>query len=174
MRPQYSRFFLPILALGLIFTAFSPAQAQVAIGAHASINDVGGATWGIGGRVGVVLKQTYDLTIALEGVGDYYFPPCDVLECDAYGFQANLMARRGLTSYAEGYLGIGVIWEDFSLESDQDRFEGDDIGFNFLVGTQGGQPGSVRPFVDVRISFFDDLQNQIGVSFGLRVPITGR
>jgi hypothetical protein len=42
---------------------------------------------------------------------------------------------------------------------------------SFIVGTQLGEPGGVRPFLEVRFSVMDELENQGGAVFGLRIPI---
>jgi hypothetical protein len=163
-----------LLAFLLIIAPKSEAQAQVFVGAHGSINDVRGATWGVGARLGVILRESYDFTVALEGVGEYFFPPCDLVDCSAVGFQGNVLFRRQVVSYAEAYGGFGVVYQDFTLENGDLKEEGDDLGVNLIVGTQAGEPGGVRPFLEVRLTFMDELANQVGASFGLRVPVGGR
>jgi len=166
------RFFLAILfAVGLTLSPNSRVDAQVFVGAHGSAVDVRGATWGIGARLGVVVLESYNFTMALEGVGEYLFPPCDRFDCKAVAFQGNLLFRRQVVSYAEAYGGIGVMYQDFTLEQGEVMEEGDDLGLNLLVGTQAGSPGGVRPFLEVRFTFMDELANQFGASFGLRVPL---
>ena len=159
------------VAGSLILLPQSRADAQVFVGASGSLNDVGGATFGLGARVGVVLYSSPGITVAMEGVGEYLFPPCDVVDCDAISFQGNLLARRQVASYAEAYAGLGFVYQDFTLENDDLKFEGNDVGFSILMGTQSGQPGGIRPFLEVRISFMDELENQAGASLGIRVPL---
>jgi hypothetical protein len=167
-----NRLFLALaLAGGLLLSSGSPAQAQVFVGAHGTLMDIAGATWGVGGRVGAVLRESRDFTLAFEAVGTFLFPPCDDLECDVVTFQGNLIFRRQVSSYSEAYGGFGVIWEDVTLENDQQTFHGNDLGFSFIVGTQAGPPGGIRPFLEVRYSIMDELENQGGAVFGLRVPI---
>ena len=169
---QKIRFFsITLIAVGLFTLSASEAKAQVYVGPHASIIDVRWATFGLGARLGAVLGRSGGMTYALEGVAEYLFPPCDVVECDAVSFQGNLLVRRRMVSSAEAYAGVGITYQDFSLESDDAAFDGNDIGLNLIVGTQSGQPGAIRPFLEVRATFMDELQNQFGASFGLRVPV---
>ena len=160
-----------VVAGGLLLSSSSTAQAQLFIGAHGELMDVGGATWGFGGRVGAVLRESRDFTMAFEAVGTFLYPPCYAMECDVIALQGNLIFRRQMASYSEAYAGFGVIWEDVKLENDQQSFQGDDLGFSVIVGTQAGPPGGVRPFLEVRFSFMDELDDQAGAVFGLRVPI---
>jgi hypothetical protein len=159
------------LAGGLLLSPISSAQAQVVVGAHGSFMDIAGGTWGVGGRIGGVLYESYDFTMAAEGVATFLFPPCDQVECDVVALQANLLFRRQVSSYSEAYGGIGFIWEDFTLVDEEETLNGDDVGMSFIVGTQLGQPGGVRPFLEVRFSIMDVLENQGGAVFGLRVPL---
>ena len=161
-----------ILFALLLLPCFSlQAQGQVFVGAHGTGVDVRGATWGFGARLGVVVRQSRDFIVAFEGVGEYLYPPCDRFECNAKAFQGNVLIRRQVVSSAEAYGGVGVMYQDFSLEQGETKEEGDDLGLNLLVGTQAGSPGGVRPFLEVRFSIMDELANQFGASFGLRVPL---
>ncbi len=171
MKPNARLLFALTLAVCLLLSPGSKAEGQVFVGAHGSLIDVRGATFGIGARFGAVLKQSGGFTIAMEGVGEYLFPPCDVVECDAISLQGNFLFRRQVVSYAEAYAGVGIVYQDFSLEDEDLKFDGNDIGFNLLVGSQAGRPGGVRPFLEVRITFMDELENQAGASFGIRVPL---
>lgn len=147
--------------------------AQVSVGAHGSITEINRTAWGLGGRVGSVIHRTTDLTFGLEGVGEYLWPSCEVVECSAYALQANLMARRGVASFADIYGGLGFVYESYTLQSNGRKLKGDDVGLNMLLGTQSGTPGAVRPFLEVRFTVMADLHNQAGVSAGLRFPVGG-
>jgi len=171
MKPRTGLLFALLLAGSFILQPQFEAEAQVFVGASGSINDVGGATFGIGARVGVVLHSSPEITVAMEGVGEYLFPPCDVVDCDAISIQGNIIARRQVASYAEAYAGLGVVYQDFTLEDGELKHEGDDLGFSILVGTQSGQPGGIRPFLEVRFSFMDELENQAGAALGIRLPV---
>ena len=84
--------------------------------------------------------------MALEGVGEYLWPSCDVVDCGAVLLHANLVARRGVATFAEVYAGLGFVYESFHIEdpdSQLERLEGDDVGFSILAGTQSGQPGRI-------------------------------
>lgn len=119
----------------------------------------------------VILRQTPGLTLALEGVGEYLWPSCDVVDCAAVLFQANLLGRRRVASYAEGYAGIGFAYEKYTLQDSVNKIKGDAVGFTILAGTQSGQPGEIRPFLEVRASFMDELDNHLGVALGFRMPV---
>ncbi len=72
------------------------------------------------------------------------------------------------------YAGLGVVYESFTIEDPDSEFEklkGDDVGFSILAGTQSGEPGGVRPFLEVRYTFMRDLQNQAGAALGIRLPV---
>jgi len=169
---RYAYHFL--LAASLLLFPGPGAEAQLFVGAHGSVNELNGAAFGLGGRLGVVLHQTNDLTVALEGVGEYLWPSCDVADCGAVLLHANLVARRGVATFAEVYAGLGFVYESFTIEdpdSQLEKFEGDDVGFSILAGTQSGDPGGVRPFLEVRYTFMRDLQNQAGAALGIRLPI---
>jgi len=160
-----------LFAVGLILSSGSEAHAQVFVGAHLSVNDLEGATWGVGARAGAVLHRGVDFSIALEGVGEYLWPPCESFECDALAFQGNFLARRRVVSTAEAYLGLGLMYQNYTLEKDETQTDGDDFGLNIIVGTQAGQASGVRPFLEVRFTIMDELENQFGAAFGLRVPV---
>jgi hypothetical protein len=157
--------------MALILASQSEVRAQVFVGANASVIDVRGATFGLGARVGAVVSESPDFTLVLEGVGEYLFPPCDRVDCSATAFQGNLLFLRQVASYVEAYGGFGILQQSFTLEKDEVKDEGDDLGLNFILGTHAGPPGGARPFLEVRLSVMDELTNQFGVSFGLRVPL---
>jgi len=163
--------FTAFLAAGLILPSGSEAHGQAFVGAHGSVIDVGGATWGLGARAGAVLHRGTDFSIALEGVGEYLWAPCETYECDLVAFQGNFLVRRRVVSTTEAYLGLGVMFQDYTLEADESKIDGDDFGLNIIIGTQAGGPSSVRPFLEVRFSLMDELENQFGASLGLRVPL---
>lgn len=171
MKPVKQLLFTLVVAGSLCLLPSSQAEAQLYVGAHGSLSEVNRTAWGLGGRLGTVIHQSPELTLAVEGVGEYLWPSCDLVDCNAVVLQANLLARRGVANYAEVYAGLGVVYENFTIEDDQNRHKGDDLGFGVLAGTQSGQPGSVRPFLEVRYTWMGDLENQAGVSLGIRVPV---
>jgi len=135
------------------------------------MTDMEGSTFGVGARFGFVLSQSRSVTIAFEAVAEYLFPPCDVVDCDVIALQGNFLFRRQVASYAEAYGGAGIAFQAFSLEDGDLSYEGNDLGVNLVVGTQAGQPGKIRPFLEVRFTFMDELETQAGVSLGLRIPV---
>ena len=171
MKPRTGLRYALLLAGSFILQTQSEAEAQLFVGAHGSVNDLGGAAWGLGGRLGVSLYESRDLTVALEGVGEYLWPPCEVVDCGAVLLHANILARRGVSSYAEVYAGLGVVYENLTIEDGTETYDGDDVGFSILAGTQSGQPGGVRPFLEVRYTWMGDLENQAGVAIGIRLPV---
>jgi hypothetical protein len=160
-----------LVAAGLLLPHQADLNAQVAVGAHASVSEISRTAFGLGGRVAVILRQAPELTLALEGVGEYLWPSCDVVDCGAALFHANLLARRRVASYAEAYAGIGFVYEKYTLQDSINKLKGDDVGVSVLAGTQSGQPGGLRPFLEVRATFMNDLDNQFGAALGLRVPL---
>ena len=171
MNPTPRLLFPALLLGGMFLLPQSGARAQISLGAHASVSEISRTAFGIGGRAAVVVHRTPGLTLALEGVGEYLWPSCDVVDCAAVLLQANLLGRRRVASYAEAYAGIGFLYEKYTIEDSVNQVKGDDIGLTILAGTQSGQPGGVRPFLEVRASFMNDLDNQFGAALGLRVPV---
>ena len=171
--PSISRVFVVCMAVcgGLLLPA-QGAQAQVALGVQGSLVDVKGGTWGGGGRLTIVLAQKNDLTFAVDGVVDYLAPSCVEADCKILAYQGNLLVRRGVPRLGEGYLGVGVMYEDYAVEGLPTETKGTDLGLNLLVGTQGNT-GKIRPFGEVRISFMGDLENQFGLSVGIRALLGG-
>lgn len=150
----------------------TPTNAQVSIGAHGTATEIRSRTAaGVGGRVAVLMRQSPDLTLALEGVAEYLWPSCDVADCGAVAFHANLLARRRVASYAEAYGGVGFLYQDFTVDAEGAKYKGDDFGMTLLVGTQAGSPGGIRPFLEVTFSIMNDVANQFGASLGLRIPV---
>jgi hypothetical protein len=163
-----------LLACCLAFLAASgprtDLEAQIALGAHASVIDVRGATWGGGARVVGIVSQSRSLAVALEGVGEYLSPPCGSVDCTVWAFHANVLVQRSV-SVLDAYLGGGFVYEDYTLESNQQAASGTDWGVNLLIGSVGGNPGGVRPMIEARWSIMHDLLDQIGLSFGLLIPL---
>ena len=160
-----------VVALGGFSQPRYEAEAQVYAGAHASLAEINRTAWGVGGRLGTIVHQSSDLTLAVEGVVGYFWPSCDLVDCGVTALAANLLGRQRVANYAEVYAGVGVIYENFTVENDQARKTGDDTGFSVLAGTQSGQPGGIRPFLEVRYAWMGNLENQAEASLGLRVPI---
>lgn len=171
MKPGTPLLVALLAAGGLFLLPQSRAEAQVSVGAHASMAEISRTAFGLGGRVAVILRQSPGLTVGLEGVGEYLWPSCDVVDCAAVLFQANLLGRRRVASYAEAYAGVGFAYEKYTLQDNVNKVKGDAVGFTILAGTQSGQPGGIRPFLEVRASFMNELDNHLGAAFGFRVPI---
>ena len=171
MRPGKPLLFTLVAAAGFLLHPQAEVKAQFYLGAHGSVGEINRTAWGLGARLGAVVHQSSDLTLALEGVGEYFWPSCDQVDCGVVAFAGNLLARQRVASYAEVYGGVGVIYEHYTIENDLARRNGDDIGFSILVGTQSGTPGGTRPFLEVRYSWMGELENQAAVALGFRVPI---
>jgi len=169
-----TRYLLSALLVGGAVTLVpqGEVQAQVAIGFHGTATEIRArTTWGLGGRLAYLFRDQPGLSLALEGVGEYLWPSCDVSDCNAMLFQANLLGRRRVASYAETYGGVGFAYQDFKVDSGTNTFDGDDWGVTLILGTQGGAPGGTRPFLELRYSFMADVSNQWGASLGVRFPL---
>lgn len=161
------------LAGVLSFALRADAAAQVLIGAHGTITDIRTRTAaGLGGRLTVVIHQTPNWTLALDGIGEYVWPSCDVSDCNAALFHVNLVARHELNRYAEAYGGLGFTYQTFTVDNGDSSYTQDDVGMNVLVGTLAGAPGGVRPFVEVRFSIMNEGANETAGSLGLRIPLS--
>lgn len=167
-----------LILLGMVggllsMAAPSESAAQLELGVHGSINDIGRTATGVGGRVGAVVRNGLDLQLVLEGSVDTYFPDCTLADCSVVGAQVHLLVQRRFGSIYQGYLGFGAVFQDFTLEDDGQTLVGDDYGITLLVGNRFRPGGAVEPFVEVRFSIMDELQNQAGFAAGLRIPIGG-
>jgi len=176
MSPRTRLAGITVLAAALLLGAGTELQAQVrlapvSLGAHASLSDIRGGTWGFGGRVAAEIRESYAVAWDLEGVYDYFMPDCPTFDCNAHSFQLNVLARRGIASMASAYLGAGATYQRYALNDQSIRVEGDDWGFNLILGARAAVASAVQPYVEVRFTFKDELRNETATSFGLRVPI---
>ena len=80
MSPRTRLAGITALAAALLLGAGTDLQAQVSLGAQSSLSDIGGGTWGFGGRVAVEVYDTYAVAWDLEGVYDYFMPECPTFE----------------------------------------------------------------------------------------------
>jgi hypothetical protein len=160
-----------LLAFGLLLPT-QEAQAQVALGAHGTFLDWRGGAWGGGGRVAVVARRSSGVDVAIEGIGEYLVPSCSG-ECRVVAIHANLLARRRVYSMSEAYGGLGVVYEDYTVErSTAPTIDGSDWGVNLVGGSLFGPPGGIRPFVEVRWSLMFDIASQLGFAVGFRLPLS--
>ncbi len=176
MSPRTRLARITVLAAALLLGAGTDLQAQVSltqasVGAHATISDIRGSTWGFGGRFAAEIRESYAVAWDVEGVFDYFMPDCPTFDCNAKSFQLNLLARRTISSMASAYAGAGVAYQRFALEQGAQRVEGDDWGINLILGARAAVTRAVQPFLEVRFTFKDELRNETATSFGLRVPI---
>ena len=176
MSPRTRFVGITLLAAALLLGAGTELQAQVrlapvSLGAHASLSDIRGGTWGFGGRFAAEVHESYALAWDVELVQEYFMPNCPSFDCNAHSSQLNLLARRTISSMASAYAGAGVAYQRFALEQGAERVEGDDWGINLILGARAAVASAVQPYLEVRFTFKDELRNETATSFGLRFPI---
>jgi len=155
------------------------AEAQVFFGGQVSLTNLGtdqaeiGETLGVGARIGTVVWQNDNAHVAVEGVADAFFPPCDDISCDLFGGQLNVLAVLENSSMSRVYGGVGPIWQTYTLEDDGLAADGSSWGLSLIVGGSLIASETVEPFFEVRLSAMGELRNQASGIFGFRI-VTGR
>jgi len=151
--------------------------AQWTFGAQFSLTNLGtesaqvGQTVGVGGRLGVGVGSVRSARIVVEGVGDFFFPPCDEVSCNLYGGQLNLLAFLGESASAQVYGGLGLVYERYRLENDVDDsvFKGDGFGGSLIVGLSWDVSPVFEPMLEIRLSALRDLGRQASGEVGFRL-----
>jgi hypothetical protein len=160
-------------SVALLHVGGGQAVAQVELGGAASVNNVRGGTFGLGGRLGVPVRQSFNMGVRLEAAVDYYWPSCSSqVDCDAIDTRLDVVFENRIGGGADTYFGVGVTYQNLTLQQDdQTVAEGDFWGGNFVVGSRYVTQTDVRPFLEVRWTVLDDIDNQWAVTFGATVAL---
>jgi len=153
------------------------AQAQLSIGAQFSVTNLGtdaaqvGETLGVGGRLGIHLWQGPSARVFVEAVGDFFFPPCDQLDCSLYGSQLNVLGMLDSSGSSRVYGGLGLTYQDYSLEDDSDgtSIEGNGTGMNLIIGIAWTAAPMFEPFFEIRLSAIQNMRRQSSGQIGFRI-----
>ena len=169
------RYTLPVAvaAAALIQVSTSEAGAQVEISGTASVNNLRGGTFGLGARLGFPVRRSFRFTVRLEAGVDYYFPDCSV-DCDVAGSQLDLIFQNRLGGRALVYYGAGGSFQRITLEDDLGTLiDGDFWGFNLLFGGRYNEGETVQPFIEIRWTGLEEIDNQLALTLGATVAVGG-
>ncbi len=162
-----------VVVVAMLQVGGGQAAAQVELTATGSYISIPGGAWGIGGRIGVPLRESFDRGIRLEGVVDYFWPDCTVQECDLLAGHLDVVVQNRIGSQALGYFGAGVTYENYSLIDNGSFVDDTGWGANFVVGSRTQSQGMVRPFVEVRWILISDIRNQFTFTLGAALVMGG-
>lgn len=155
-----------VVAAALLHVSTSEARAQVELSGAASVVNISGGAFGLGGRIGVPVRQSPQFTVRLEAGIDYYFPDCAV-DCDLVGGQLDVVFQDRLGWRALVYYGLGASFQHATLQNDSGVIaEGDYWGFNVLAGGRYNPEASVQPFIEIRWTGLEEIKNQFALTLG--------
>jgi hypothetical protein len=162
-----------IASVALLHVGAGQAVAQIELGGAAAVNNIDGGTFGLGGRLGVLVRQSPNMGVRLEAAVDYYWPSCSSqVDCDAIVTQLDVVFQNRIGGRAETYFGAGGTYQSLTLQQDdQSVVEGNFWGANFVVGSRYATQTDLRPFIEVRWMVLDDIDNQWAVAFGATVAL---
>ena len=157
-------------ALSFAFTLglSSTSEAQLSIGVDGAYNNtINFGSWGLGGRVGVLLPVIKSVRPELIGGFVYYFPNCVGIECSWWEAQGTVLLYNARSGPVAPYLGVGYSYHSFDLS--QATIDDTDWGIDFLLGSKLGRMGPTVPYGEIRYKFMNDVPNQWAFTFGLRL-----
>ena len=158
--------------------SFGEAHAQMLFGGHGSVTNLGteaaqvGKTFGVGARVGYAIFVSPSAAVVFEAVGDLFFPPCQTAECDLVGLQFNVLAAQYYNQNTRIYAGLGISYQDFAIEDDDDSgifIDDNAFGGNLIIGVSWVVSPSFQPFFEMRFSALRGLREQASGIVGFRV-----
>jgi len=156
----------------LLLVGGGQVAAQIEIGGAASVSNVRGGTFGLGGRRGVQIRESLRTGVRLEAAVDYYWPSCSLVSCDAIGTQLDVVFYNRISGQADTYFGAGATYQSVTLEQDdQTVADVDAWGANFVLGTRYASQTALRPFIEVRWTALDGINNQWAVLFGTTLAL---
>ncbi len=165
-------FWLVVGSVALLHIGGGQAVAQIELGAAASVTNIRGGTFGLGGRLGVRVRESTNRSVRLEAAVDYFWPSCSLADCNAIGTQLDVVFQDRMGGWADTYLGAGATYQSLTLEQDdQTLVEGDVWGANFILGSRYVSQTALRPFAEVRWTVLDDRDNQWALLFGTTVAL---
>ncbi len=162
-----------LAAVAIASIAVPAADAQVLLGLHGTLADVGDVSPGIGGSVTFFRQTAGDLDLGLDVSGTFYFPSCSGSECDAWGTQAMLVGVQPLSNQVRPYAGVGAKYVDVNGSSGGIDFSGDSWGFAVLLGSSYQTSSALRPYFELGWSFMDSASDIWEFRLGLRTALSG-
>ena len=155
-----------VVAVAMLHVRGGQAAAQVELTATGNYISIPGGAWGIGGRLGFTIRESFERGVRVEAVGDYYWPSCTTRDCDLFTGHLNVVVQNQLGSRALGYFGMGATYEDYAIFDDGFFVEDTGWGANFVVGSRTQTQDVFRPFVEVRWILISDIRNQFTFTLG--------
>ncbi len=153
-------------AVAMLHVGGGQAVAQVEVTATGSYIGIPGGAWGIGGRLGIPLRESLDMGVRLEGALDYYWPSCTTRDCDLVTTHLNVIGQQRFGGSGLGYFGAGVTFEDYAIFDDGLFTEDTGWGANLVVGSRTANQAPLRPFVEIRWILISDIRNQFAFTLG--------
>ncbi len=159
-------------SVALLHVGGGQAVAQIELGAAASVSNIRGGTFGLGGRLGVPVRESTNRSVRLEAAVDYFWPSCSLADCNAIGTQLDVVFQNRTAGWADTYFGAGATYQSFTLERDDlTPVEGNVWGANFVVGSRYVTQTALRPFLEVRWTVLDGRDNQWALFVGTTVAL---
>lgn len=159
-------------SVALLHVGGGQAVAQIELGAAASVNAVRGGTFGLGGRLGVPIRESERVAVRLDAAVDFYWPPCSQTDCDVVATHLDVVFQSRFGGWTNTYLGVGGTYQNVTLQRvDQTVSEGDFWGVNVVVGARWASQTALHPFLEVRWTGLNDLNNQWTAAFGATVAL---
>jgi len=168
----YGRLQIVFAATAMLQVGGGEAAAQLELGGGASVSNVQGGTFGLGGRLGFPIRTSTRFGIRLEGQVGYYWPSCSVVDCSAVGTQVDVILQNRFAGQAAGYLGFGGTYQSYTLQRGNETVE--DVGswgVDFVAGSRYAGQTTLRPFVEMRWTIMDEISNQWAFLLGATVDL---
>ena len=156
-----------VVAAAMLQVSGGQAAAQVEATATGSLMTLsGGGAWGIGGRLGVTVRESLDRGVRIEGAVEYFWPNCTLQDCELIAGHLNVVLQNRLGGQALAYFGAGATYEDYALINDGIFTDDSGWGANLVLGSRTQSQGVFRPFVEVRWTLISDIKNQFTFTLG--------
>lgn len=162
-----------VVAVAMLHVGAGQAAAQVEVTATGSYISVPGGAFGIGGRLGVTIRESFERGVRLEGAVDYFWPSCTLQNCDLLAGHLNVVVQNQLGGQALGYFGVGATYEDYAILDNGIFVDDTGWGVNFVVGSRTQTQDAFRPFVEVRWILISDIRNQFTFTVGGALVLGG-
>jgi len=140
--------------------------AQIEVTGTGSYISIPGGAWGIGARLGVPVRESFDRGIRLEAAFDYFWPSCTTRDCDLVAGHFNVVVQNRFGSQALGYFGGGVTYEDYAIFDNGLFTEDTAWGANFVAGSRTQSQGMLRLFIEARWILISNIRNQFTFTLG--------
>ena len=164
------RIFCPLCVVGvtvaMLHVSGGQAAAQVELTGTASVINVPGGAFGLGGRLGVPIRDTFERGIRLEGAVEYFWPSCTTETCDLLTSHMDVVFQNRFGGEALAYFGGGATYQNYALIENGTFSEGTRWGGNFVLGSRTQSEAMLRPFVEVRWTLLSNVRDQWTFTLG--------